>query len=309
MADLQQSFSWIGPSADPNDVQIGDLVKSISLEDAGDYDVVLLGEPYDGAVVSRRGAAKGPNTLRSRLAGMKAVHFESGALPAIGDLGDVDYEEGPVESVHEQFLAVTRDVYDLDAFPVFLGGDNSMSVPNVSPLVESGPTAVVNFDAHLDCREVHEEPTSGTPYRQLIQQGLASYTVIGARDFETTEQYVEYVRENGEAIISSREVRDVGPAEVVDRIVSSVRGNFENVYLDVDIDVLDASIATGVSAPTPGGLTARELYTMIYELAGRLDLDGVGFVECAPPLDRSDRTELAASRAIAHVIAGQVGRE
>jgi formiminoglutamase/agmatinase len=307
MTGLHQSFTWIGPSVDPSDVQIGDVVESITLETAPDYDAVLVGEPYDGAVVSRQGAARGPNALRTRLAEMKAYHFDGGPLPAIGDLGDVDFDEGAVESVHDQLRFVTQEIHELDTLPVFLGGDNSISVPNVGPLLESGRTAVVNFDAHLDCREIHEEPSSGTPFRQLIEQGLDDYTVVGARHFETSQPYVEYVEEQGGKIVTAGEVADRGLA-VVDDIVDRIDGVFDNVYLEIDVDVLDASVAPGVSAPTPGGLTARELYSMAYDLASRLDLAAVGFVECAPPLDTTDRTVMAASRAIAHVLAGHVSK-
>lgn len=306
MSQLQQSFSWIGPSSDPNDVQVGDLVYPATLEDAADAAVVLVGEPYDGAVVSRKGASEGPGALRTELAGVKAARLSGESVPEIADLGDVDFEMGPVREVHEQFEAVSRQVHDLDALPIFLGGDNSVSVPNISPLIEDGPTAVINFDAHLDCREVHEEPTSGTPYRQLFEKGLASYTVVGARDFETSQAYVEYVEDQGGTIYTAREVGERG-TDVLDEILDDVAG-YDNLYVNVDTDVLDASIATGVSAPTPGGLTARELYELLYELAARADLDGAEFVECAPPLDRSDRTVLAASRAIVHLLAGFASR-
>lgn len=306
MTELQQSFSWIGPSSDPNDVQIGDRVYPASMADGPDAEVVLVGEPYDGAVVSRTGASNGPGALRSELAGTKAHRFDGAGVPEIADLGDIDVEPGPVQAVHDQLETVTRAVHDLDAFPVFLGGDNSVSVPNIGPLVDDGSTAVINFDAHLDCREVHDEPTSGTPYRQLFERGLESYQVVGARHFETSKPYVEYVRDQGGTIYTADEVGDRG-TEILDEILDSVAG-YDNLYVNVDIDVLDASIATGVSAPTPGGLTSRELNSLLYELGSQADLDGAEFVECAPPLDRTNRTVLAASRAIAHLLAGYGAR-
>lgn len=302
MTELQQSFTWIGPSSDPNDVQIGDRVYPATMADATEADVVLVGEPYDGAVVSRSGASSGPGALRSELATMKAHRFDGQGVPEIADLGDVAIEPGSVADVHEQLETITSAVHDLDALPVFLGGDNSVSVPNVGPLVDRGSTAVINFDAHLDVREIHDEPTSGTPYRQLIERGLESYTVVGARHFETSKPYVDYVRDHGGTIYTADEAGGRG-TDILDEILASVE-DYDNLYVNVDTDVLDASIATGVSAPTPGGLTSRELNSLLYELGSRADLDGVEFVECAPPLDRTNRTVLAASRAIAHLLSG-----
>lgn len=306
MTALQQTFSWIGPSSDPKDDQIGDLVSPATMADAASADVVLVGEPYDEAVVSRQGAREGPGAIRAELAGTKAYRMTGESVPAIADLGDIDFEPGPVQAVHDQFEAVTREVHDLEGFPVFLGGDNSVSVPNIGPLVDDGRTAVINFDAHLDCRAVHEEPTSGTPYRQLFERGLADYVVVGARHFETTETYVEYVRDHGGTIITAREVAERGMG-VVDDILEAIAEDYDHLYVDIDVDVLDASIARGVSAPTPGGLQARELYEILYELATRVDLSGAEVVECAPPLDPTDRTAAAASRSVAHLLAGQVG--
>ncbi len=305
MTALQQTFSWIGPSSDPNDDQIGDLVSPATMAEAGTADVVLVGEPYDEAVVSRQGAREGPGAIRAELAATKAYRMTGESLPAIADLGDIQLDLGPVRAVHDQIEAMTRTVHDLEAFPVFLGGDNSVSVPNIAPLIEAGRTAVINFDAHLDCRAVHEEPTSGTPYRQLFERGLADYVVVGARHFETTETYVEYVRDQGGTIITAPEVANRGVG-VVDDVLEALLDDYDHLYVNIDVDVLDASIARGVSAPTPGGLQARELFEILYELASRVDLSGAEIVECAPPLDPSDRTAAAASRAVAHLLAGQV---
>lgn len=305
MTALQQTFSWIGPSSDPNDVQIGDLVEPTDLEAAGNATVVLVGEPYDGAVVSRQGAREGPGAIRAELAAMKAVRMTGESVPPIADLGDVDLEPGSVRTVHDRIESVTQAVHELDGLPIFLGGDNSVSVPNITPLVEDGRTAVINFDAHLDCREVHEEPTSGTPFRQLIEAGLEDYVVVGARHFETSKAYVDYVEENGGTIITAQDVADNG-ADVLDDVLGAIEDSYDHLYVSIDVDVLDASIANGVSAPTPGGLTARELYDLLYKLADRVDLAGAEVVECAPPLDPSDRTKKAASRAVAHLLAGHV---
>lgn len=305
MTALQQTFSWIGPSSDPNDIQIGDRVEPTDLEAADDARVVLVGEPYDGAVVSRQGAREGPGAIRAELAAMKAARMSGESVPAIADLGDVDLEPGSVQAVHDRIESVTRSVHGLDALPIFLGGDNSVSVPNITPLLEDGRTAVINFDAHLDCREVHEEPTSGTPFRQLIEAGLDDYVVVGARHFETSETYIDYVEENGGTIITSQDVADRG-SDVLEDVLGAIDERYDHLYVSIDVDVLDASIANGVSAPTPGGLNARELYDLLYELAARVDLAGAEVVECAPPLDPSDRTKKAASRAVAHLLAGHV---
>ena len=321
---------WEGPSDDPNDLQFGDVIEGVGNGDVEkEPDAVLVGEPYDGAVIGRRGAREGPLAIRRSLAGTKTAHCTAGptsplSATRIVDLGDVarsgdvaddvarsgDVADGltggDVAAVQAQVREVAGEVHALDSLPVFLGGDNSLSYANVAPLLDRGRVGVVNFDAHLDCRALHDGPTSGTPYRQLIEEGLDTYVAVGARHFETAGSYVEYVRERGGTIVPATEF-----AGGVDAAVEAVReavADVELLYISVDCDVLDAAVAPGVSAPTPGGLTARELFAAVGNLVSDDRLAGFEIVECAPPLDIDGRTVDAAARTVAHALYGALVR-
>ncbi|WP_435362075.1 formimidoylglutamase [Haloarchaeobius sp. DFWS5] len=295
---------WEPTSSDPNDEQFGDVVESATLDTASDYDVVLVGEPYDGAVIGRKGAADGPAAIRKSLAGVKTHHFDAGPVSNIGDLGDVAIPTGGgVAQVQDAVAETAAAVHETDAFPVFLGGDNSLTYANVLPLLDLGSVGVLNFDAHLDCREVPESgPTSGTPYRQLHDAGLDAYACVGARHFETSSAYDDFVRRWEAHVRLAEEVGD-DPIDSVDKAVGSL-GDVDSIYVSVDVDVLDAAFAPGASAPTPGGLTTRELFRVLRLVAGDDRLAGFEIVETAPKLDRDGMTVDAAARAVAHLIAG-----
>ncbi|EMA44908.1 formimidoylglutamase [Halococcus saccharolyticus] len=298
---LHEPPAWSGSSSDPNDEQFGDVVEPATLDRAGEFDAVLVGEPYDDAVIGRRGAREGPAALRDALAGVKTHHFDAGPVESIGDLGNVVIPDGDVSAVQETVRETTRDVHAQDALPVFLGGDNSLTYPNAAPLL-SESAGIVNFDAHLDCREVQEKPTSGTPYRQLHEDGLDAYACVGARHFETSTAYAEYVDEQNGAIVTSEAVGD-DPAGAVDRALDAMAG-VETVYVSVDLDVLDATAAPGVSASTPGGITTRELFEALRRVAADDRVAGFEVVECAPSLDTEGRTAAAGARAVAHFLTG-----
>lgn len=299
---LGEPPAWNAPSTDPNDQQFGDVVEPTTLTGAAAYDAVLLGEPYDGAVIGRRGASEGPGAIRESFAGVKTHHFGVGPVGAVGDVGDVRIPEGSTSEVQAAVAEVAAAVHRTEAFPVFLGGDNSLSYANVRPLLDR-PTVVVSLDAHLDCRAVEDEPTSGTPYRQLYEAGLESLCVVGARHFETSTAYDEYLHSNGgTALTAERVSRNVDGA--VERIGEAV-GDAERLYLSLDLDVLDAAAAPGVSAPTPGGLTTTECFRLLHRLARDDRVVGFEVVECAPRLDRDGLTVDAAARAVAHVLAGR----
>lgn len=292
---------WSGPSSDPVDEQFGDIVSGVDLDTAAEFDAVLVGEPYDGGVISRRGAAEGPEALRNALAGVKTHQFDTGAVDSVVDLGDIDVPAGSVAEVQDAIREVTEAVHELDAIPVFLGGDNSLTVPNVAPLLGDSSVGVLNVDAHLDVRAVRDAPTSGTPYRQLHAAGLDSYACLGARHFETSRAYHDYVCENGGTVVTAEEVA-ADLSEAVDRALSSL-GPVDRIYCSVDIDVLDA-VYCGSSAPTPGGLLPRELFRLVRLVADDKRIAGFELVECAPPLDAGGRTVDAAARTVAHFLSG-----
>lgn len=310
MSEFTRSFEWRGTSSDPNDEQFGHLVQATSLDDADEFDAVLVGEPSDLAVIGRKGAEEGPEALREALTGVKSYHFAAGPVGGIGDLGDVDVlgrmreqsQNLTVGGLQNRLREVTEQVHALDALPVFLGGDNSLTYPNVAPLLSRGSVGVVNLDAHLDVREVRDDATSGTPYRQLFETGLDGYACLGARHFETSTAYADYLAGMGGEVVTAEEVGD-DPLAAAARALDAL-GDVEQIYVSVDLDVLDASAAPGVSAPTPGGLTTRELFRVLRRLARDDRIAGFEVVECAPPLDRNEMTVAAGARAVAHFLSG-----
>ncbi|WP_266079244.1 formimidoylglutamase [Haladaptatus caseinilyticus] len=307
MSEFVHTFDWEGTSADPNDEQFGDIVESATIDTADEFDAVLVGEPYDGAVIGRAGAREGPSALRKHLAGIKTHHFDAGPIGSLGDLGDVANLENADWVEEAQSLAHTAAsaVLDGSSFPVFLGGDNSLTYANaVHLLSDESSLGVINFDAHLDVREVRESPTSGTPYRQLFDSelggGLDAYACVGARHFETSTEYASFVREKGGEIVTAEEVGE-DSVSAIDTPLDSM-ADVDTIFVSVDLDVLDAVFAPGVSAPTPGGISTRELFRMLRLAASDDRVVGFEIVECSPSLDRDGLTAKAGARAIAHFL-------
>ncbi len=302
MLSIRQNYDWNYSSDDPNDETFSDIVETINPDSLEDYSKVLLGEPYDGGVIGRKGARKGPEALRKQLARTKTHHFGSGAVRDVADLGDIVIPDQEILEVQERMEELTSSIHYSSALPVFLGGGNSVTVPNVAPLLEDS-VGVVSFDAHLDCREVIEDPSSGTPYRQLFDRGLDTLVVVGARHFETSTSYAHYLEEKGGQIIDAHTAGS-SIEDTLENILAHLEG-VESVYVSLDMDVLSSAEAPGVSAPTPGGLTSRELYELLFRLGSSEErISGFEVVECAPPLDTGERTSKAGSRAIAHMISG-----
>jgi formimidoylglutamase len=299
--------TWEPTSTDPVDDQFGHVVEGTTVDEAGAYDAVLVGVPYDGGVISRQGASEGPAGIRNSLLSTKTHHFDVGPVAPVADLGNVAIPQESTAIVQRAIADATRAVHDADTTPVFLGGDNSTTYANAKPLLdaavgaEASSLGVVSFDAHLDCRQVREDPTSGSPYRQLHDDGLDALSVVGARHFETSTGYHDFLRANDYEVVVAEEVGD-DDVDAVDRALDAL-GDVEQVYVSVDVDVLDAAYP-GSSAPTPGGVTPRELFRMVRVAASDDRVAGFEVVETAPPLDENDRTVDAAARTVAHFLAG-----
>lgn len=299
---LEHAFEWEEGAGDSADELFGDVVRRATLESADDFGAVLVGEPYDGAVIGRTGAREGPAAIREALASVKTHHFDAGPVTDIGDLGTIRLPRGEdVATVQDHLATITADIHATDALPVFLGGDNSLTVSNVSPLLDTTDSVgVINLDAHLDCRVLEDGPSSGTPYRQLLDAGLDDLVVLGARHFETSTEYAGYLREAGGSILTAEEVED-DPVAAANRALAEL--DVDSLYVSVDVDVLDATAAPGVSAPTPGGLTSRELFRLVRLLASDRRLRGFEMAETAPSLCLDGRTAETAARTVAHALA------
>ncbi len=101
------------------------------------------------------------------------------------------------------------------------------------------------------------------------------------------------------------EVSERGIQVIADEIITAFSG-LSNVYLSIDIDVLDPAFAPGTGIPDAGGLSTRDLITLIRALHV-LPVIGADLVEVAPPLDISDITSFAALRIITELF-GLVAR-
>ena len=158
-------------------------------------------------MIGRRGAAGGPLSLRSAARRLKACRSDGAEITTRAlDLGDIAMPADDITEAHAKAEATAREAMNLaqrdGAKPrrvIALGGDHSLTFPCAKPYLEKfgERLAVINLDAHLDVRKV--EPgapfNSGTSFGRLLDAGLSSYTVLGARDFQNSPAYVKRVRD------------------------------------------------------------------------------------------------------------------
>jgi agmatinase len=273
-----------------------------TLHEAGDADVVVVGVPYDSGVSYRPGTRFGPAHVRQSSRLLRPFNPEVGIAPfgvhQVVDAGDIACNPYDIGAAISQVEAAARQLMAGGRRLMAIGGDHTIALPLLRAMHDRhGPVAVLHFDAHLDTWETYfgEPYTHGTPFRRASEEGLIDQRHsmhVGIRgplyspgDLDDSEQL-------GFATIHCAEIERDGLATAIRRMLGRLGG--APVYVSVDIDVLDPAFAPGTGTPEAGGLSSRELLTMLRAL-GDLDLVSADVVEVAPAYDHAEITGIAAA--------------
>lgn len=240
---------------------------------------VIIPVPYDLTSTYQSGSRRGPGAILDASANMELYDeelrqetFRSG----IHTLSPLEADaRGPAEMIGAVRRTVAGVITD-GKIPVMLGGEHSVSFGAVQALREAFPElTVLQLDAHADLREAYQ----GTPFSHaavarriaeicpLVQVGIRSMSVEEA-EFLATSPVKSY------------------PADFIldggswcGTICSDLQGD---VYLTVDLDVLDPGVMPATGTPEPGGIAWQDLIRLIREVAKRCRIRGFDVVELAP---------------------------
>jgi len=239
----------------------------------------------------RPGAAEGPAAFRAALAKYGVAEPYGWDWPGIVDAGDVVAAEGEDEvalrETHRRVSEAVRAVLEQGLFPIGIGGGHDLTFPFVRGVVEHwrgrgvSVAAGVYFDAHLDVRD---RAGSGMPFRRLIEDcGVSALEVHGLDSFANAREHVHWFDEHG-GVVGRDGMR---PEEF------SLQGD---KFVSVDLDVLDASSAPGVSAINPSGWDVGRLEAWVRVLGLNPRVRCIDFMELCPPHDVGGRTARVAAR-------------
>ena len=275
-----------------------------------DCDVAILGAPFDGGTQFRPGARFGPRAIRE--ASTLFAFGHAGAYDheddvtylagvKIADIGDADIVHTNTELSHANIELGVRKVLAAGALPVVLGGDHSVNIPCIRAFADAAPVHLVQIDAHLDFVDERHGVRNGhgNPMRRAAEQKhVTGLTQLGIRNVSSTARDgYEAARGFGSDILSVRQVRSLGIAQVLARIPLHAR-----YYLSIDIDAFDPSIAPGTGTPSHGGFTYYEVLDLVAGLAARGTIVGIDLVETAPDYDHAGITAILAAQLLLNLI-------
>lgn len=253
-------------------------------------DVALLGVPAHEVSLSPTSADQTPAAIRkmlTRYSTYSSSHDVDLRELAFCDLGDID---SPDHKVGEHKVAsATAGLLTKYKLLIVLGGDNSLTYSVAAGLwPDLSKVGLITLDAHHDLRD---GISNGSPVWRLIQAGLSGKQIvqIGISDFANSREYAARAKDEGVHVLTRDVLRKRPMADVMAEALEIAGAEAREIYVDLDVDVCDRSVAPACPASVPGGISADELRQAAF-LAGRdARVRAIDITEIDAALDTPDQ--------------------
>ena len=273
-----------------SDLYLTNSPKLISPSDDTEPAAKLFGIPFDSTHSYKPGCRFGPDVIRDAFNNIEIFMPEFGVdleQVNIQDLGNLEHTV-VAQNMIDMVRKTTSELKDSSNQLIILGGEHSLTYGSYMSYPKD--TGYVVFDAHYDLRDEYAgTKLSHAAYlRRIIEErGSENIIHVGARAYVKEE--LEFLTEHNVKTISDSDIRmGNGP-----KLLQNMTEKFENLYVSIDLDVLDPAFAPGVGNPEAIGITSRELYDMIVSLQDK-KIKAADIVELNPTFDNGSTASLAA---------------
>ncbi len=247
----------------------------------------MLGMPYDGTCSNRPGTRFAPQQIRLESVGIETYSPTFDAdLEDVGffDAGDLEFPFGNAAKTLKLIENNVDEIYGTGKKLLGVGGEHLVTLASIRAIARHiDNLAVVHFDAHTDLREEYlgEELTHAGVMNKIGQIiGFKNIAQIGIRSGEKAE--FELMKKFGTLIHAPKQLE-------------KFKG--KNVFVTIDLDVLDLGEMSGVGTPEAGGMPYRELLNWLKELK-EYNIIGADVVELAPDIDPTHVSTATACKVI-----------
>ena len=251
---------------------------------------VIFGVPFDSTHSYKPGCRFGPDSIRDAFNNIEIFQPEFGVdleTANITDLGNTKHTVVATEML-QMVENITTELKKQNKQIIVLGGEHLITLGSFSCFPKD--TGYVVFDAHYDLRDQYADiKLSHVAYlRRLVEKrGSENIVHVGARAFVKEE--LAFLNDNKIRTVSDKEIRDGnGP-----KLLQDITSTFDNLYLSIDLDVLDPAFAPGVGNPEAIGISSRELYDLVTTLQNK-KIVAADIVELNPTYDNGATASMAA---------------
>ena len=241
--------------------------------------VVILPIPYDSTTDWRSGSRDGPMAIIDASQYLELYDHELDReihLAGIHTLPELEPSmKGPEQTV-ERVYNVASDLVQKGKLVAMLGGEHSLSVGMVKAFSERfDRLCVLQLDAHADLRDEYQ----GTKYSHacVMRRVLECCPIVQVGLRTLSEEEHRFLAQNQMRPFFTQGHPLDQPS--LDEMVSALS---EEVYITIDLDVLDPSIMSAVSTPEPGGMGWYEILRVLRQVAQQRQVVGFDLVELCP---------------------------
>jgi agmatinase len=262
-----------------------------------DTEFVIFGIPWDGFTsLDNLNTAMAPRYIREA---SQTLSLTSELGKIIPDLKAVDLGDIPIKSSEDiqnlkQISAFINNLYTQkqDIILVMIGGNHFCTFPVLKSVEEKlnvhEDYGVLIFDAHLDLynmfnNNTYSHATVAHRIYDLNHIHSNNILIVGARDIDIPE--LNFAKQENISYLNAYESIE-GLEKYIDRIISFFhKSQIENLYISIDIDALDPSVAPATGYPIPGGFSYRNMWRILRGISQKFNLIGFDVVEVSPNLD------------------------
>ena len=252
-----------------------------------DAKVVMMGMPYDGTVTNRPGTRFAPQQIRLESIGIETYSpiFDKDLEDCkFYDAGDLELPFGNAQKALDTIKENTLEIYDSGRKILGIGGEHLVTLAEIQAINEYIENlAVIQFDAHTDLREEYlgENLTHSGVMKQIAKIiGFENIAQIGIRSGEKEE--FNLMKTHSTLKFNHKDL---------DKFKD------KNIFITIDLAVLDPGIMSGVGTPEAGGLSYTELINWLKYLKS-FNIIGIDVVELAPDIDITKNSTATACKLI-----------
>jgi len=268
--------------------------------------MLIVKVPGINGLGETKGCEKAGNAI---LEALKEIYSNERGAPIdtkLLDLEEIHLDNSNLEMSNELIYKNSLECFEEKPKTIFLGGDHSISFSTTRAFLEhckkSGkePCLIV-FDAHPDCMGSADSklPTHEEWLRALIQSGfpVENIFLIGVRNSDPLETV--FLKKQGIKVMNMNQVLE-NLEDSCDTIMEFSKD--KELYISIDIDVIDPAFAPGTRYKEPGGLTTRQFLYLIQRLNLVKNLRAIDIVEINPDKDVNDITIKLGAKILAELI-------
>jgi agmatinase len=255
--------------------------------------VAVLPVPYDSTTEWHSGTRNGPRSIIEASFYLEWFDIELGRElynMGISTLPNLEPVMDSPEAMAGRVYSAVESLLDEGKFIVMLGGEHSISYGSIKAYSRKFPDfSVLQLDAHTDLRDQYlgTKFGHGCVMRRVLE--VCPVTQVGIRSMSIEEH--EFIKANNMAPFFLDQAREGLPqSDIIDSLS-------ENVYITLDLDVLDPSIMSAVGTPEPGGMGWSSTLALLKEVAAKRKVVGFDLVELCPDQGPSSCCFLAAKLA------------